>query len=51
MGDAPESVEERLVARLNYVPRMLQCLKCGQASLLRQEGCDSCTEYHYSKYS
>jgi ribonucleoside-diphosphate reductase alpha chain len=26
-----------------------QCPKCGQASLLRQEGCDSCTNCDYSK--
>ena len=28
-----------------------QCPKCGQAALLRQEGCDSCTSCGYSKCS
>ena len=29
--------------------RFRQCPKCGQASLIRQEGCDSCTSCAYSK--
>jgi ribonucleoside-diphosphate reductase alpha chain len=29
--------------------RFRQCPKCGQASLIRQEGCDSCTSCGYSK--
>lgn len=28
---------------------MRQCPKCGQAALIRQEGCDSCTSCAYSK--
>ncbi len=30
-------------------PRMAQCPKCGQPSLIRQEGCDVCTSCGYSK--
>lgn len=30
-------------------PRLAQCPKCGQAALIRQEGCDSCTSCGYSK--
>ena len=26
-----------------------QCPKCGQASLIRQEGCDTCTSCAYSR--
>ena len=29
--------------------RFRQCPKCGQASLIRQEGCDTCTSCAYSK--
>ena len=29
--------------------RFRQCPKCGQASLIRQEGCDTCTSCGYSK--
>jgi ribonucleoside-diphosphate reductase alpha chain len=30
-------------------PRMRQCPKCGSPSLIRQEGCDTCTSCGYSK--
>jgi ribonucleoside-diphosphate reductase alpha chain len=30
-------------------PRMAQCPKCGQAALIRIEGCDQCTSCDYSK--
>jgi len=30
-------------------PRMAQCPKCGEASLVRLEGCDQCTSCGYSK--
>jgi ribonucleoside-diphosphate reductase alpha chain len=29
--------------------RFRQCPKCGQASLIRQEGCDTCTNCGHSK--
>jgi len=29
--------------------RMAQCPKCGEASLIRVEGCDQCTSCDYSK--
>jgi ribonucleoside-diphosphate reductase alpha chain len=29
--------------------RFRQCPKCGQASLIKQEGCDSCLSCAYSK--
>src|SRR6202011_2128075 len=30
-------------------PRMAQCPKCGEAALIRVEGCDQCTSCGYSK--
>jgi ribonucleoside-diphosphate reductase alpha chain len=30
-------------------PRMAQCPKCGEAALIRIEGCDQCTSCDYSK--
>jgi ribonucleoside-diphosphate reductase alpha chain len=33
----------------NNPPRMAQCPKCGQASLIRLENCDQCTNCDYSK--
>jgi len=48
-NDAPKSGEERKVVRLEDGPRLRQCPKCGQASLLRQEGCDTCTACDFSK--
>ncbi len=41
-------VAERKVVNLEGTP-MRQCPKCGQASLIRQEGCDTCTNCGYSK--
>jgi ribonucleoside-diphosphate reductase alpha chain len=42
---------ERQVVNLpgNAQPRMAQCPKCGQAALIRLEGCDQCTNCDYSK--
>ncbi len=42
---------ERQVMNLpgNQQPRMAQCPKCGQAALIRLEGCDQCTNCDYSK--
>jgi len=42
---------ERQVVNLpgNQQPRMAQCPKCGQAALIRLEGCDQCTNCDYSK--
>jgi len=48
-NDAPKSGEERKVVGLDDGPRLRQCPKCGQASLLRQEGCDTCTACDFSK--
>src|SRR5262249_42482332 len=31
------------------VARMTQCPKCGEAALIRLEGCDQCTSCDYSK--
>ncbi len=42
-------VLKRPVAVGEGAPRMAQCPKCGQAALIRQEGCDSCTACGYSK--
>ena len=41
--------EEHKVVGLDDGPRMRQCPKCGQAALLRQEGCDTCTACNFSK--
>ena len=30
-------------------PRMPECPKCGEAALIRSEGCDQCTNCDYSK--
>jgi ribonucleoside-diphosphate reductase alpha chain len=30
-------------------PRLRQCPKCGEAALIRLEGCDQCTGCGYSK--
>ena len=48
-GEAPKSGEERMVVGLENAPRMRQCPQCGQAALVRQEGCDTCTACDYSK--
>lgn len=48
-GTAPKSGEERMVVGLDNGSRMRQCPQCGQAALLRQEGCDTCTACDYSK--
>ena len=50
-GEAGGSIieEEHKVVGLDDGPRMRQCPKCGQAALLRQEGCDTCTACNFSK--
>jgi ribonucleoside-diphosphate reductase alpha chain len=45
----PVAVGGGAVGEGNTAPRMAQCPKCGQAALIRQEGCDSCTSCGYSK--
>ncbi len=47
-GAHPKQAEERKVVGLE-APRLRQCPKCGQATLLRQEGCDTCTACDFSK--
>jgi len=47
-GSAEPAGEQRKVVNLTD-QRLRQCPKCGQASLIRQEGCDSCTSCDYSK--
>ena len=47
-GRADQAGEQRKVVNLTD-QRLRQCPKCGQASLVRQEGCDSCTSCDYSK--
>jgi ribonucleoside-diphosphate reductase alpha chain len=47
-----EAVAERKVVNLalhEHEPRMGQCPKCGEAALIRVEGCDQCTSCDYSK--
>ena len=48
-GDGPKAAEERKVVGLEHAPRLRQCPQCGQAALLRQEGCDTCTACDFSK--
>ncbi len=47
-GQPDETGALRKVVNLND-QRLRQCPKCGQAALVRQEGCDSCTNCDYSK--
>jgi ribonucleoside-diphosphate reductase alpha chain len=47
-GRPDQPAEQRKVVNLTD-QRLRQCPKCGQASLVRQEGCDSCTSCDYSK--
>ena len=46
--DEPSHAEERKVVNLEG-RKLRQCPKCGQASLTRQEGCDSCNNCGFSK--
>jgi len=49
----PKEIAQRQVANLPtggaVAARMAQCPKCGEASLIRVEGCDQCTSCGYSK--
>lgn len=56
IGFIPDHADEhqgghaRKVANLGNAP-LRQCPKCGQPTLIKQEGCDSCTSCGYSKCS
>jgi len=41
--------ERKVVNLLEGDRRMGQCPKCGEAALIRVEGCDQCTSCDYSK--
>jgi len=49
----PQEIAQRRVANLPtagaVAARMAQCPKCGEASLIRVEGCDQCTSCGYSR--
>jgi ribonucleoside-diphosphate reductase alpha chain len=49
----PKDIAQRQVANLPtggaVAARMAQCPKCGEASLIRVEGCDQCTSCGYSR--
>ena len=49
----PELTERKVVnlapAEGEHRPRLAQCPKCGEAALIRVEGCDQCTSCDYSK--
>ncbi|HUH83642.1 MAG TPA: adenosylcobalamin-dependent ribonucleoside-diphosphate reductase [Stellaceae bacterium] len=48
----PELAERRVVNLLpteGQRPRLAQCPKCGEAALIRVEGCDQCTSCDYSR--
>jgi ribonucleoside-diphosphate reductase alpha chain len=49
-ADAPPHKSQRVVG-LDGDPRFRQCPKCGAPSLIRQEGCDTCSSCGYSKCS
>jgi len=56
MGGAPEGTGGSMSADMSadngdaaIKARMRQCPKCAQASLIRQEGCDTCISCDYSK--
>jgi ribonucleoside-diphosphate reductase alpha chain len=46
---ATQAAERQVVNLPGNQPRMAQCPKCGQAALIRLEGCDQCTNCDYSK--
>jgi ribonucleoside-diphosphate reductase alpha chain len=49
-GHRHDAAERQVVNLPNaQQPRMAQCPKCGQAALIRLEGCDQCTNCDYSK--
>jgi ribonucleoside-diphosphate reductase alpha chain len=48
----PELAERKVVNLLppdGQRPRLAQCPKCGEAALIRVEGCDQCTSCDYSR--
>jgi ribonucleoside-diphosphate reductase alpha chain len=47
--DAPPVAERQVVNLSDAVRRLAQCPKCGEAALIRAEGCDQCTSCGYSK--
>jgi ribonucleoside-diphosphate reductase alpha chain len=51
--EAPDKLAQKQVVNLPTsgatAARMAQCPKCGEASLIRVEGCDQCTSCGYSK--
>ena len=50
MGEQKIAVGNPLISdQRSVVPRMAQCPKCGEAALIRIEGCDQCTSCDYSK--
>jgi ribonucleoside-diphosphate reductase alpha chain len=50
MGDHKIAVGNQLISDQRSVgTRMAQCPKCGEAALIRIEGCDQCTSCDYSK--
>ena len=49
-GSGGGSDTEGRQANLDAIP-FRQCPKCGQASLVREEGCDNCKSCGYSKCS
>jgi len=48
-GHRHDLAERQVVNLPGTQPRMAQCPKCGQAALIRLEGCDQCTNCDYSK--
>jgi ribonucleoside-diphosphate reductase alpha chain len=48
-ASAAPSVEEEHAHGAAMPSRLRQCPKCGEAALIRSEGCDQCTNCDYSK--
>jgi ribonucleoside-diphosphate reductase alpha chain len=50
MGEQKVAAGNALISdQRSFAPRMAQCPKCGEAALIRIEGCDQCTSCDYSK--
>jgi ribonucleoside-diphosphate reductase alpha chain len=49
LGDGRGAAAGTLISDQRRASRMAQCPKCGEAALIRIEGCDQCTSCDYSK--
>jgi len=49
LGDGRGAAPATLISDQRRASRMAQCPKCGEAAMIRIEGCDQCTSCDYSK--